>query len=805
MIILCLGVLYNIECKFVKPLFNKNIKLTLAKQTKLIKMLYLSYIWHIIVLYLYLRNKKRTGSKSIMHKSLDRELDELLQQNSQASSADYNYFLKFITLLTEGAGQRSSFLQHSNIPGKNFSNTIEIKNRKYLKALLSSIPDLIFLVDRNGKYLDVFDEGKEHLLNLSKEEIIGRNIKDIFNTSLAQQFLETLENASSRQKLQYLEYELYRHGEKGCFEARVIPTHLKEFGIDVFMVIIRDITQKKQEENISRIIETVFEEATEGIIIEDAKRNVIHINPAMLRILNMKKEQLIGKHTSYLAQMLSPEIQQDIHMAMETKGHWHGEVEIVRKDQKTILGWLTIDIVYDNTDLPSNIVIMFTDISEIHLSRQKMKYLATHDALTDLPNRTLLFEHLNHAISKAKRHKKKGALIFIDIDGFKSINDNYSHRTGDLLLKEFAHRLSHIMRTSDIVGRLSGDEFLLILENIHSIEDLLGTIRKIKTLFQTPFLINGVDIDITVSMGIALFPSDGENADQLIHAADQAMYSVKSRGKNGFTFYSKEFSIISNEYFRIYHTLKKAILENNFSILYQPQFSLQDGSLKGIEALLRCNEPKLSDIPISRLITIAEENNIIQGISRFVMSRCCKQIGEWQTLLTVPMKIAVNLSRKELSDENLVQVIQENLSLCCINPEILEFEITESTLLQNTHYAKQNITQLRQLGCSFAIDDYGTGYSSLANLREFKLDKIKIDKSFIEDLENNENDRIIVSATISMVKQLGLTVLAEGVENDKQAALLQKFGCDEVQGYLFSHPLQKEEMTELLRSYQNID
>jgi diguanylate cyclase (GGDEF)-like protein/PAS domain S-box-containing protein len=740
-----------------------------------------------------------------MHKSLDRELDGLLQKNSQASSADYHYFLKFITLLTEGAGQSSSFLQHSNIPQKSFSNTIEIKNRKYLKALLSSIPDLIFLVDRNGKYLDVFDEGKEHLLNLPKEEIIGRNIKDIFNTSLAQQFLETLENASSRQKLQYLEYELYLHGEKGCFEARVIPTHLKEFGIDVFMVIIRDITQKKQEENISRIIETVFEEATEGIIIEDARRNVIHINPAMLRILNMKKEQLIGKHTSYLAQMLSPEIQQDIHMAMETKGHWHGEVEIVRKDQKTILGWLTIDIVYDNTDLPSNIVIMFTDISEIHLSRQKMKYLATHDALTDLPNRTLLFEHLNHAISKAKRHKKKGALIFIDIDGFKSINDNYSHRTGDLLLKEFAHRLSHIMRTSDIVGRLSGDEFLLILENIHSIEELLGTIRKIKTLFQTPFLINGVDIDITVSMGIALFPSDGENADQLIHAADQAMYSVKSRGKNGFTFYSKEFSIISNEYFRIYHTLKKAILENNFSILYQPQFSLQDGSLKGIEALLRCNEPKLSDIPISRLITIAEENNIIQGISRFVMSRCCEQIGEWQTLLTAPMKIAVNLSRKELSDENLVQVIQENLSLCCINPEILEFEITESTLLQNTHYAKQNITQLRQLGCSFAIDDYGTGYSSLANLREFKLDKIKIDKSFIEDLENNENDRIIVSATISMVKQLGLTVLAEGVENDKQAALLQKFGCDEVQGYLFSHPLQKEEMTELLRSYQNID
>ena len=725
-----------------------------------------------------------------MDRSVDGQLNKLLSIDKEGSSTGYNHFLKFMTLLAEQP------LRKENV---SFNNVT--KNKKYLNAILSFIPDLILLIDRNGKLLDIFNEEKVHLTELSKEDIIGSNIKDFFDTPTAIQFLETVESTSRTQTLQHFEYELFLNGKKEYFEVRIVPTYFKESGMDVFMAIIRDTSRKKEGKNISRIIKTVFEEATEGIIIEDDKRNVIHANPAVLRILNMKKEQLIGKHTSYLSQMLSPEIQQDIRIAMESRGHWHGEVEITREDKKSILAWLTVDIVYDNTESPANIVIMLTDISEIYLSREKMKHLATHDALTGLPNRTLLFEHLDHAILKARRHKKKGALIFIDIDGFKSINDNYSHRTGDLLLKEFAHRISQVMRTSDIVGRLSGDEFLIIIENIHSIEDLLGTVRKIKNFFLTPFMINGSKIDITVSMGIALFPSDGENADQLIHAADQAMYRVKSKGKDGFTFYSKEFSIISNEYFRIYNALQRAIRNNNFSILYQPQFSLKDGSLKGIEALLRCNEAGLGDIPVSRLISIAEESNTIHGISRFVMAECCEQIKLWQPLFTSSVKIAVNLSRKELNNENIVQVIKENLSFCCINPEILEFEITESTLLHNSRTSKKNIAKLHELGCSFAIDDFGTGFSSLSNLKECKLDKIKIDSSLVSELEHNENNRIIVAATIGMVKQLGLTVLAEGVENERQATLLKKMGCDEVQGYFYSHPLQKEEMTQLLLSF----
>jgi len=675
---------------------------------------------------------------------------------------------------------------------------LKIKNKKYLAPIIAAIPDLIFLVNEKGKYINVFADGKEDLLYKPKHEIIGKYVTDFFDQTLSEQFLALIHKALETQQLQRLEYALHFKPFKEYFEARVIPTHISEDGYETVIVIVRDITEQREKDDISRIIETVFEEATEGIIIEDADRNIIHVNPAMLRILNMKEESLIGQHSNFLSQMLSPDVQEKIHTNMLKEGHWFGEVEIKKFDNTTLLAWLTIDIVLNKDGEMTNIVVMLTDISEIHISRIKMQYLATHDPLTNLPNRTLLFEHLTHTINTAKRNKSKGALLFIDIDGFKDINDNYSHKVGDLLLKDFSLRLSGISRESDILGRLSGDEFLLILENIKEMDDILGTVEKIKTQLHEPFIINNIPIEITVSIGIACYPADGDTSDQLVHAADQAMYNVKKNGKDGFTFYTKEFSMLTHKYFFIQNALKQAIKEDDFTILYQPQFSLTDGSLTGIEALLRCNNSDISDIPITRLIAIAEESNIIHNISRFVMQRCCAQLREWQSFTAVPLKIAVNLSRKELSDENLVSVITENLSSCNIEPGILEFEITENTLLQNNHLAKENIEQLRKLGCSFSIDDYGTGFSSLSNLREFHLDKIKIDQSFIKDLETNDNDKIIVSATINMVKQLGLTVLAEGVENKAQVDLLKSYGCDEVQGYYYSYPLSAEEISKLL-------
>jgi diguanylate cyclase (GGDEF)-like protein len=447
---------------------------------------------------------------------------------------------------------------------------------------------------------------------------------------------------------------------------------------------------------------------------------------------------------------------------------------------------------------------MLTDISEIRHTREKLAFLATHDSLTKLPNRSMLFERLEHSIASMKHRRKQGALIFIDIDHFKDINDNYGHRTGDCLLQEIALRLQHFIRKNDTVGRLSGDEFLLIIEDIESVDAILLVVHKIKKLFERSFHIKNIEIDLTVSMGIALFPDDGESAGFLIHAADQAMYSIKKKGRNDYEFYSKEFSLLSSEYFKIQTAIKRAIKEDGFDILYQPQFSLVDGSLTGIEALLRCDEDEVKDIPIIQLITIAEESGLISAISHFVLKKSCKQISEWQEMVTAPLRVAVNLSRRELCEPGLVETIRQNIELCCLKPLMLEFEITESTLIQSSKTARKNIEQLRQMGCRFSIDDFGTGYSSLSNLKEFNFDKLKIDKSFVDNITTDNDDKIIVSATISMAKKLGLTVLAEGVENDSQAKILKGFGCDEVQGYLYSRPVAANVISDLLQRENNL-
>jgi len=300
-----------------------------------------------------------------------------------------------------------------------------------------------------------------------------------------------------------------------------------------------NLVEQESQSTTSNIIKTVFEEATEGIIIEDAAHHIIHINPAMLNILKVEKATLLGKHTDYLSNMLPEKILTEITNTIKRCGHWHGEVEITRPDTKTIFAWLTIDTIYDNSAIATNLIIMVTDISELYHSRKRMKYLATHDSLTALPNRSLLFEHIHHAIDTAKRKNSIGALLFIDIDGFKHINDTYGHQTGDKLLQMFAQRLKENIRNNDIAGRLSGDEFLILLEEISTINIVSPFSKKLLDALSLPYLINNTSLKITVSIGISLFPKDGNDPTTLMHAADKAMYLVKKEGKNNFSFFEK--------------------------------------------------------------------------------------------------------------------------------------------------------------------------------------------------------------------------------------------------------------------------
>jgi len=555
-------------------------------------------------------------------------------------------------------------------------------------------------------------------------------------------------------------------------------------------------------ENMIEVVDALFREATEGIMIEDYERRVLAVNPAMLRILDKKEDEVIGQISDTLAYTIGQENYDIIDKGIRKEGFWRGELEIHSHEESSRLVWVSVETI-TKADAFKNTVIMVTDISEIKRSRQQLEYIATHDILTDLPNRVLLYDRLEVSINRVQRSDSIGAVIFLDIDNFKDINDNFGHSYGDELLKICAKKLTSTLREKDTVGRLGGDEFLIIIDEFYSINDIEVVVKKLLAKFDQLVQVRDVEFDLSVSMGISIYPDNGVEVEQLINEADVAMYNIKESGRNNYGFYSHNLSELSHEIFHIGRGIKQALRTDGFYMVYQPQVSLVDGRLTGVEALLRCSTEQLRDTNVEHLIEIAEKSSLIIELGKRILELVCEQVAYWNERGYPSCVVAVNLSRRQLSDRNLVTMVEEVLERFGVGVTQIEFEITESSLLYSHDLARENVHRLRALGFSFSIDDFGTGYSSLSNLRYFSLDKLKIDQSFITELEHNRHDQIIVEATVNMGKSLGLTVLAEGVETEAQAAALRRFGCDEMQGYLFSRPISSKAF-ELLVDQENL-
>lgn len=548
----------------------------------------------------------------------------------------------------------------------------------------------------------------------------------------------------------------------------------------IYSSLIKQLKFLSSEQLLS-LFDSLFHEATEGIMIEDAERCVTAINPAMLRFLEKKEEDVIGQNSSSLAYTIGSENYAIIDQGIHKDGYWRGELEIGTKAGSSRLVWASVDAIAQEGHFSNN-VIMITDISEIKRSRQQLEYIATHDTLTNLPNRVLLYDRLKVSIARVQRSDSLGAVIFLDIDNFKDINDNFGHLYGDELLKICGSKLTSSLRAKDTVGRLGGDEF-------YAMQDIEEVAKKLLALFDQLINVNDVEFDLSVSMGIAVYPDNSTEVETLINEADIAMSHIKQMGRNNYSFYSPELSNQSHEIFRVGRAIKQALRNDSFYLLYQPQISLATGLLTGVEALLRCDDDCLEDTTTEHFIDIAEKSSLIIELGKRIFELVCEQIAIWNEQGDPPCIVAVNLSRRQLSDRNLVKMIKETMERFNVGIDQIEFEITESSLIQSHLLAKGNVQKLRELGFRFSIDDFGTGYSSLSNLRNFSLDKLKIDRSFVKELEENRHDRVIVQATVNMGKSLGLVVLAEGVENEAQVKILRGFGCDEMQGYLYSKPL----------------
>lgn len=441
----------------------------------------------------------------------------------------------------------------------------------------------------------------------------------------------------------------------------------------------------------------------------------------------------------------------------------------------------------------------FDRADEKNKADERIEYLASHDSLTNLPNRETFNALLREAIDSAQRHDHRFAVLFIDLDRFKVINDSLGHEAGDLLLLEVAERLRNALRESDVVARLGGDEFVVILDRCGEIDDVQRISTALLAVLGKPMELAGHECHTTASIGIAMYPANGADAQTLTKNADMAMYLAKEDGKNGYRFFSKEVKTQSIERLSLESALRRALEREQFSLNYQPKVDMETGQITGVEALLRWNHPDLGNVSPAQFIPLAEETGLIVPIGRWVLNEACAQAMAWQRHGLLPLSMAVNLSPRQFADEHLLQDVDEALAASGMSPVLLQLEVTESMMMRNVGRALKVLDAIQSRGIRLAIDDFGTGYSSMSLMKHFPIDTIKIDRSFVRDLPQDAEDQAIAQAIISMGKALGMTVVAEGVENAEQEAFLRTHGCDEMQGFLIAKPLPAKQMAELLR------
>ncbi len=441
------------------------------------------------------------------------------------------------------------------------------------------------------------------------------------------------------------------------------------------------------------------------------------------------------------------------------------------------------------------------DVTPRKQAEERIQYLATHDSLTGLPNRVMFAELLNHVLALSRRNQRKFAVLFIDLDRFKFINDSLGHEAGDALLCEVAKRLKESLRASDIVARLGGDEFVMLLQDLSHSEQAGIIARKLLSAVIKPIELNGQECRVTASIGISVFPDDAPDEASLMTHADLAMYHAKEEGKNNFQFYDGRLETLSLERLTMETRLRRAIERNELSLHYQAKLDLATNAISGVEALLRWNSAELGSVSPAKFIPVAEETGLILAIGKWVLRTACSQNVQWQRAGLPPVRVSVNLSPRQLNDPELVAAVRDVLADTGLAPHLLELEVTESSVMHNVERALEVLCALKDMGVQLAIDDFGTGYSSLAQLKRFPIDTLKVDRSFIRELPADSEDRAIAEAIIAMGKTLSLTVVAEGVETREQQDFLRERACDQMQGFFFSKPVAAADFAELLRTH----
>jgi diguanylate cyclase (GGDEF)-like protein/PAS domain S-box-containing protein len=551
-----------------------------------------------------------------------------------------------------------------------------------------------------------------------------------------------------------------------------------------------DITERKQAEERLRLLAAVFENTAEGAVITDADANAVEVNRAFTEILGYARDEVLGRNPRMWQSGRHDQAYfQNMWRALSETGHWRGEIWNRRKDGSVFPEWLSISSIHDAMGRLTHYIGVFSDISQVKQSEALLDHLAHHDALTDLPNRLLLNERLDQAIRHACRRRGTVALLFLDIDHFKHINDSFGHPVGDSLLQAVAGRLMEQVRMEDTVARIGGDEFVVLLEHLADPMQAGVVAQKVVAAFTAPFDVDAQSIVISVSLGICLYPQDGEDVDTLMRNADAAMYRAKDEGRNTHRFYTAELTSKAIERVTLEASLRRAIERDEFVLYYQPQVELASERVIGVEALIRWQHPELGMVSPARFIPLAEECGLISAIGDWVLRSACRQGRIWLERGLDFGRIAVNVAGPQVRP-GLARGVQEILAETGLPAQYLELEVTEGFIMRQDGAAIEELHALRRLDVALAIDDFGTGYSSLGYLKRLPIQKIKIDQSFVRDLPGDLDDAAITKAVIALGGSLERAVIAEGVETVQQAEFLLHAGCREAQGYLYSRPIE---------------
>ncbi|MBK8019470.1 MAG: EAL domain-containing protein [Betaproteobacteria bacterium] len=562
-----------------------------------------------------------------------------------------------------------------------------------------------------------------------------------------------------------------------------------------------DVTERRRAESALRLARSAMDSMAEGLVILDSAWRIQSVNPAFTRITGFAGHEVVGKVSDlWRRHVRNDELASTIVAEICRSGHWDGRVLDRRRDRSTYPARLSVSAIRDDTGRPTHFVILFSDVTRQEEDDERVRFLAHHDALTGIANRSLFFDRSEDLIRRAQRHGRKLAVLFVDLDQFKAVNDLLGHHAGDELLREAAKRLQAGLRDLDMVARLGGDEFAVLLEEIDEPSDAATVATKLLATLAEPVHIRGHSLKITASIGISCFPDDAGSAEVLVQQADAAMYSAKEEGRNRFRFFAPDITARVMLRLAMANGLRSAVERDELELYYQPAVDARGGQIVGLEALLRWRHPQRGMLLPGEFIEVAEETGAIDSIGRWVLSEACRQLSVWQSEGHVHLTMKVNLSALQFRQPTLLQQIREILDRSDLVPGTLEFEITESAAMDDPERSESVLRELRTLGIRIALDDFGTGHSSLAQLSRFPIQCLKIDRSLVAGLPYDRKNVVIASTVANLCRNLGLEMIGEGVESQAQAAFLLAQGCQQMQGFLFSPPVDATRLSALLNA-----